>query len=612
MKTDGFVRATYAACFVLSVCILWVGPTEAQVYQPTIEILEPADGARLIGVPVRCKARFRFPSSDYWFHVFLNDRDVTAKFALDTDEATATLGIEDGLRLPPPQGDLLFARNVLLVRGGPCNCCSYPFSRTTRLFFVAASDLPLTAVGTVTPAGGEVSLPGVASVVFPEGAFLTDQEVEISAVNDAETAAVFEETAAIFAAGAKTAYDIRIRTGANQTLKDFSVTLEIPEAFRLSVPADSEIRVFGQNYWEDESLGVVLDTFELFLPRFLPSDTAAAAMLPASLFTDQRQADGVFEAVVTLSTTPTRQLPVGSSVPSFSGGIQQARPAETEIGNPPDALILPPERQDSFLQSLLAAADDKSCKGATLVPPLSKVLVVSEFGPRDPSIGASDFHYAVDLRAREPMPVFAMHDGVVELVTVQKKKDGTPKGWGQYIVLRGDAGTTLYGHLTLGSPLHVKGQVVKAGEQIALSGNSGGKTGTVDPHLHIEYAPNGSIFKNDNKVDPVPCMEPTSTGSITVADNGSLADDAFEVFISGRSVCRTQIGASNTCAVGSLRPGTVTLTIVAVVAPDDVGTYQISLAQGLTFSDGTAVRSGTIPQGGSASFSVIVPATTPQ
>jgi len=56
----------------------------------------------------------------------------------------------------------------------------------------------------------------------------------------------------------------------------------------------------------------------------------------------------------------------------------------------------------------------------------------------------------------------------------------------------------------------------------------------------------------------------------------------------------------------------ITLTIVAVVAPDDVGTYQISLAQGLTFSDGTAVRSGTIPQGGSASFSVIVPATTPQ
>ena len=49
--------------------------------------------------------------------------------------------------------------------------------------------------------------------------------------------------------------------------------------------------------------------------------------------------------------------------------------------------------------------------------------------------------------------------------------------------------------------------------------------------------------------------------------------------------------------------------LTAVIAPDNVGTYEVALSQGLTFADGTTVRSGVIPQGGSASFAIIIPSS---
>jgi hypothetical protein len=69
------------------------------------------------------------------------------------------------------------------------------------------------------------------------------------------------------------------------------------------------------------------------------------------------------------------------------------------------------------------------------------------------------------------------------------------------------------------------------------------------------------------------------------------------------------IGASNTCAVGNLRPGTKTLILTAVIAPDDVGTYEITLGNGLTFSGGGTQQSGVIPQGGSVTYTIIVPSS---
>jgi hypothetical protein len=109
------------------------------------------------------------------------------------------------------------------------------------------------------------------------------------------------------------------------------------------------------------------------------------------------------------------------------------------------------------------------------------------------------------------------------------------------------------------------------------------------------------------KVNPQPCIGSNVSGSITVRDNGTLADDAFRVSLDGIILGTTAIGASNTFAANNIRSGTHTLIILCTIAPDDVGTYEVTLSQGITFSGGGTSRSGTLQQGASESFTISVP-----
>ncbi len=77
----------------------------------------------------------------------------------------------------------------------------------------------------------------------------------------------------------------------------------------------------------------------------------------------------------------------------------------------------------------------------------------------------------------------------------------------------------------------------------------------------------------------MPCLAATSTGSISVGDDGTAADDAFSVAVDGNTICQTAIGATNNCALGALRQGSHTLTITCIVAPDDDGTLGVQINQ---------------------------------
>ena len=103
--------------------------------------------------------------------------------------------------------------------------------------------------------------------------------------------------------------------------------------------------------------------------------------------------------------------------------------------------------------------------------------VVSEFGYRThPILGTWERHNGIDIDVPEGTPVSAAAAGTVFNV------DNDPDGIGLAVYLaHADDFYTVYGHL---SDIQVQpGDSISAGQQIALSGNTGLSNG---PHLHFE------------------------------------------------------------------------------------------------------------------------------
>ena len=107
------------------------------------------------------------------------------------------------------------------------------------------------------------------------------------------------------------------------------------------------------------------------------------------------------------------------------------------------------------------------------VMPIKGNYVTSHYGYR-PQFGRT--HKGVDLRSAIGDTVYSAFSGRVRLTRFERG------GYGFYVIVRHDNGLeTVYGHL---SRFLVKpDQYVKAGQPIALSGNTGRSTG---PHLHFE------------------------------------------------------------------------------------------------------------------------------
>ncbi|SFL64186.1 murein DD-endopeptidase [Desulfomicrobium norvegicum] len=123
----------------------------------------------------------------------------------------------------------------------------------------------------------------------------------------------------------------------------------------------------------------------------------------------------------------------------------------------------------------------------------------SAFNPRrrHPVTGRVSPHNGADFRMSVGTPVFAPGDGVVTR-TLQHRFAG------KYIEIRhSDRYSTRYLHLS--KFLVRKGQRVKRGDKIALSGNTGRSTG---PHLHYEFHVAGRPV--DPVTAPIPIMSSIS------------------------------------------------------------------------------------------------------
>lgn len=116
--------------------------------------------------------------------------------------------------------------------------------------------------------------------------------------------------------------------------------------------------------------------------------------------------------------------------------------------------------------------------------------ITSIFGNRTaPTAGASSNHGAIDVGVSY-VPVYAPADGKVIVAR-------SLSGYGNYIMIdHGNGWYTAFGHL---SQYKVsEGTIVKTGQQIAVSGNTGVSTG---PHLHYEVYKGGS--SKGYRVDPL-------------------------------------------------------------------------------------------------------------
>jgi len=133
----------------------------------------------------------------------------------------------------------------------------------------------------------------------------------------------------------------------------------------------------------------------------------------------------------------------------------------------------------------------------TLLRPVAHSTITQGFGcttleiePWSAECGGHHFHSGIDLAGPLGTPIYAATAGTV---TMRRERGG----YGLYIVLTRDSQlSTLYGHLDW--PLVQPGDVVAAGQAIALMGSTGNSTG---PHLHFEVRIAGV------PVDPLPLLK---------------------------------------------------------------------------------------------------------
>lgn len=114
--------------------------------------------------------------------------------------------------------------------------------------------------------------------------------------------------------------------------------------------------------------------------------------------------------------------------------------------------------------------------------PLKRMIVTSNYGNRfHPVDKVEKFHAGVDLRANSDY-VFAVLDGIVT-------DAGYSGGAGNYIKIRHGDFETVYMHLS--RTFFSEGDIIYAGDIIALSGNTGKSTA---PHLHFAVKENGKYI----------------------------------------------------------------------------------------------------------------------
>lgn len=399
-----------------------------------------------------------------------------------------------------------------------------------------------------------------------------------------EVQSLWDDTAMMHRATGKATFEATI-TLPDQPNNEVNLILTVPQEISMSVTKEEELRVFYVNrYIGETGIGDSTKSVEPVALRGQRTASTLTVNLPNTAFQDD--GTGKWVANVFVGKTDTGSI----TTPLLSNHLKNIWRTFNFIS-------------PAFAQTITTG----TCDANSIESPVPEgTRIASKFGPRQVNLkGASTDHKGIDYAVSVGTDIKAAAKGNIEVKKTQTdRKTGKITGFGYYIVLRHEDGSsTLYGHLTENSTTLKIGESVDAGQVIAQSGNTGTSEG---PHLHFEYSPNGKTHVQATKINPEPCVGKYVSGELTIADNGSVADDSFIVLLNNAEICRTEIGQPNNCAINGLRPGTYTITVVALVVPDNVGTYSVTVnSNKLKINDSKSV-SNVIPAGGRADHTLTV------
>lgn len=213
--------------------------------------------------------------------------------------------------------------------------------------------------------------------------------------------------------------------------------------------------------------------------KYLRDNISAMAVKLGEMQAKVMRLDSLGERVSKLSGVGVPKKEVGGKDGQGGPLVNPSPPLATnELQREIDRLSVIVEERNDTLTALESQLMERRIK-ATLLPtivPISTARIGSTFGRRvDPILGVGAMHEGIDFVADTGTPVIASAGGVV--ITAERHPQ-----YGNLIEIdHGNEFSSRYAHL---SKIDVKpGQIVKRGQGIGASGNTGRSTG---PHLHFE------------------------------------------------------------------------------------------------------------------------------
>jgi len=411
---------------------------------------------------------------------------------------------------------------------------------------------------TIGPGHGSVGLTDVVNLDFVSDSFAEPTFVKVTVTTDTDD--LFEESLKMFGPESRLDYQVCIEMDNPLVVDKIDVRFDSAASLLNGVDGLANIEAFA-----------------------LVKNGMACAVTPVDMYTLINGAAMDEPKQKTFFKLPSWAFNKDSADQKYKTCVSLA----TTLGDTPNAHSVPPGK----------------CGGVSLTCPVQggcNVLTAFKVPDGTPNVSG---HFGVDYATATESLVFAAAKG-----TVLFSGEGM---FGKTVILKHtDGSTTLYAPLYSSSV--TAGAQLLAGQQLGVAGVAGSCS---EPYMHFQYAPTGMLFKSKDLIDPDPCVEMLfGEGSISVQDSGLPAvpaDDVFQVALNGLSIGLTKTGAATDLhthlSASNLIKQDLSLAVYVISADEAPGTWKVRLYDGLEFTDGTTLKTGSGPVGTQLEYEIVFP-----